>query len=350
MNRNLIKRSLALILALLLSLSLFACSDRGEDEDKNSIQNPTAKNDIYYEYFDTVCVFYDYSGMSDEKFTALSALVKAEIEKYHKLFDAYNEYTGLTNIASLNRLAGTGAVKVDPEIIDLLLFSQEMYDLTGGKVNYAMGAVTKLWKTLPEKEKRIPTEAELASARGHISPRSVIIDKEGVAVEITDASLRIDVGAIAKGYTAERIKEKLVSLGYTSLVLDMGGNLCVLGRKPNGDGWVSGIKNPLYQTEGGEPYSRKVTLTDGALVTSGSYERFRVINGKSYHHIIDPVTLMPETRYLSVTIQTADSGVADALSTAVFNMNIEEAEAFVKTAEGIEITLIFPDGTVKVLN
>ena len=333
-------RILALLLFLLFVFSLFSCGE----------EDPEPNNRIIYGYFDTVCVIYDYSGMDTEKFSALARDVEEAIAHYHRLFDIHKEYEGLVNLATVNRLAGGEEVEVSREIIELLLFSEEMYRTTGGKVNYAMGAVTSLWKNLCAKESRIPTEAEILEAGKHISPDTVKIDAENRTVRILDEHQSIDVGAIAKGYTAELIKRELSSLGHSGIALDMGGNLCTLGAKPSGNGWESGIRNPLYYEGGEEPYVRTVTLLDGSLVTSGVYERYYTIGGKRYHHIIDPETLMPEYRYLSVTVQTSDSGVADALSTAIFNMELSDAEKFVSAfEEEIEVTLVFPDGSVKIL-
>ena len=335
-------RLISFLLLLLFLFSLVSCADEVED--------PKPQNRIFYDYFNTVSVLYDYSGMSAESFSSLASSVEAAMQHYHKLFDAYIEYSGVTNIATLNRMGGKGAVKVPRELCELLSFSLEMYELTGGAVNFAMGAVTRLWKNLPASENRIPTDAELREAAEHISPYSVIIDKDNATVEITDPDLFIDVGAIAKGYAAELLKKELEAIGYSGIVLDMGGNLCAVGSKPSGKGWSSGIKNPLYPSESSEPYSRTVTLNGDSLVTSGVYERYYVIDGVKYHHIIDPETLKPEYRYLSVTIQSPTSGVSDALSTAIFNMTPERAREFVSSYEGkLEVTLVFPDGSVEVL-
>ena len=345
MRRAVIKRSLSLVLLLLFLFSLFSCGD--------SANTQKTKNRVFYDYFDTVSMLYDYSGMDSAEFSDLANGVEASIEHYHRLFDAYHEYDGIVNIATLNRLAGNGPIKTDAAIIDLLLFSREMFDVTGGSVNFAMGAVTYLWKTLPSLPDgaRIPTEAELSEAGKHISPDSVIIDKKASTVEITDQSTRLDLGAIAKGYTAELIKSELTELGYTGLVLDLGGNLSAVGSKPSGEGWNSGIRNPLYaEGKSDTPYARTVTLLDDSLVTSGVYERYHTVDGKRYHHIIDTKTLMPESRYLSVSIQTSHSGVADALSTAIFNMTFEDAQAFITSfPEALEVTFIFSDGSVEVL-
>ena len=342
-NAEIFKKILATLLLLLFVFSpfLLSCED----------SEPQPNNRVIYGYFDTVCVFYDYTGMPTEDFNLLSRSVEAAIAHYHRLFDIRGEYAGVTNLATVNRMAGQGKVAVSKEIIDFLIFSREMYSLTGGKVNIAMGSVISLWPTYktPADERKIPTAEQLSEAAKHISFDNVVIDEEGSTVEITDPNTRLDVGAIAKGYTAELIKRELAAEGYSGLVLDFGGNLCAVGEKPSGEGWKSGIENPLYKKGEGEPYVRTVTLKNDSLVTSGTYIRNYEVDGKIYHHIIDPVTLAPENRYLSLTVQTAHSGIADALSTAIFNMDLSEAEAFVSELEGVEVTLVFNDGSHKVL-
>lgn len=313
---------------------------------------PEPNSRIFYGCFDTVSVIYDYSNMEEDEFSRLSKNIEAAANHYHKLFDAYTEYDGINNIATLNRLAGKGKVEVDRAIIELLLFSRKMYDKTDGAVNFALGSVTYLWKTLPSsEEKRIPTDIELTEAGKHTNPDSVIIDTEGGTVEITDSLLRIDVGAIAKGYIAELIKKELKELGHSGIFLDFGGNLCAVGSKPDGKAWEGAIRNPLYPDSSNEPYVRETTILDDSLVTSGVYERYFIINGVRYHHIINPKTMKPENSYLSVSVQTTDSGVADALSTAIFNMDFDTAEKFViYYEEKIEVTLVFPDGSCKVIS
>ena len=330
----------AFLMLLLFVLPLLSCNEEPS--------SPEPKSRIYYSYFDTVSVFSDYTGMGEDEFDSLAKGVESSIAYYDSLFNSIRESKDTVNIATLNTLSGTGPVKVSSQIIELISFSKDMYEKTGGKVNFAMGAVTLLWKRCAV-EVRVPTEAELAEAKKHISPDNVIIDREASTVEITDSECKLDLGAIAKGYAAELICTELKKQGYSGVVLDMGGNLRAVGNKPSGEGWRSGIKNPLYQGEGEEPYSRIVTIMDESLVTSGVYNRYFTVDGVRYHHIIDTETLKPESRYLSVTVRTGHSGVADALSTAVFNMSEDEAEAFAKSFDSpLELTLIFPDGSIKI--
>ena len=313
-------------------------------------KDPVTSNRVFYEYFDTVSVFYDYTGMSTEKFNLLAKSVEASLEHYHRLFDIYNEYDGLTNLATVNRMAGEGSVRVDSAIIGLLDFCIDMYKLTDGKVNVMMGSVLSLWHDLRAEGERIPTSEELSERGAHISIDLLRINKEESTVEITDPLARLDVGAIAKGYTAQLIKDELVHQGYSGLVLDLGGNICTVGTKPDGSGWQSAIRNPLYtKGEDGDRYVRTLDLSDSALVTSGVYERYYTVDGVRYHHIIDPDTLMPESRYLSVSVHTDDSGVADALSTALFNMDESEARDLVDRFADVEATFVLNSGELLII-
>lgn len=317
----------------------------------SSCNEPTrikVKNRMFYEYFDTISLVYDYTGGSQEEFDAVCKLVEDELSICHKLFDIYNSYDGLNNIKTVNDNAGGDPISVDTRIIDLLEFSVEMYGLTDGNVNVAMGSVLSLWHKLREEGKRIPTEAELAMAGAHISIDSLEIDRSAGTVRITDPSVSLDVGAVAKGFTAERIAAMLADRGVSGYALDFGGNLRVIGTKPDGSGWTSGIRNPDLTSENATV--RTVTISDSSLVTSGVYERFYTVGGIRYHHIINSITLMPENNYLSVTVHTRSSAVADALSTALFNMSIDGAQSVIDRMGCAEVTFVMNDGTVRVIS
>ncbi|MBQ8688872.1 MAG: FAD:protein FMN transferase [Clostridia bacterium] len=331
-------RKIAALAALLLSvLALASCE-----------QQIVAKNRIFYEYFDTVSVVYDYTGGTQADFDATCALVEAELAECHRLYDIYEEYDGVTNLKTLNDRAGMGAVKVDERIIDLLTFSVEMYELTDGNVNVAMGSVLSIWHRERELGEKIPTPEELSAAAEHTDITKMVIDREAMTVELCDPEMSLDVGAVAKGYTAERIALMLKERGISGYVLDFGGNLRAVGEKPSGDGWVSGIRNPDPLAP--DAYVRTVMVRDAALVTSGTYERFYTVGEVSYHHIISKDTLMPADKYVSVTIMSPSSALADALSTAVFNMTPDEARSLADSLGNIEITLVTADGEVTVIS
>lgn len=331
------------ILALILLLAGVICALAS---CSNSKIKP--KSRIFFEYFDTVGVFYDYSGMPEDKFAEIADKVENMLFEYHSLYDIYNEYEGIKNLATLNKTAGEGPQKVDKKIIELLLFSKEMYNLTAGKINIAMGAVLGIWHDYREEGTSVPPKEMLEAAKEHTDINHIVIDEENLTVQITDSEMSIDVGAVAKGYAVEMAAAMLEAEGYSGMVLDVGGNLRTIGTKPNGDGWSAGVKNPDFTSSKSHVYF--FNLKNEALVTSGIYERFYTVGGVSYHHIINGDTLMPENYYISVSVKSDSSALSDALSTAIFNMKYEDAKKFVEGFMNITVVFVMPDGEVRTVS
>jgi thiamine biosynthesis lipoprotein len=273
--------------------------------------------------FDTVTVIKG-GAESKDAFSEIAYAIHDELLEYHQLFDIYNDYEGITNLKTVNDRAGEEPVKVDPRIIELLLDCKEYYNLTGGKVNVAMGSVLYLWHVAREngfndpQNAKLPDDAKLQEAALHTALDAVIIDEEASTVFISDPSVRLDVGAVAKGWAAQRAAENAPS----GLLISVGGNVCATGPKDaNGTPWVVGIQNPA-----GDDYLHTLYVSGGCLVTSGDYQRYYVVDGSQYHHIIDPETLYPGAFWRSVTIVCEDSGLADALSTALFLLPLEDGQ------------------------
>ena len=340
----------------------FNDNKKPEGEGEEETLEAQRFTDTYFDVFDTVTTLIAYCE-DQESFDKLTKEAYDSFKYYHRLFDIYNTYEGMNNAKTINNNAGKEAVKVEPEFIELIELSKELYSETGGRVNVAMGSVLSLWHEArevglsnPEKA-YIPDMAELKEAALHCNIDDIVVDKEAGTVYLNDPEMSIDLGAIAKGFAAEKVAQDLENKGYKSFVLSLGGNVRAVGRKgfTIGDGsslrkdeeesnfpkWVIAIQNP--DTESEIAYVSKVELMDTSLVTSGVYQRYYEVDGRRYHHIIDSETLQPENRFLSLTIQTKDSGIADALSTAVFNMDLEEGKAFVESKEGIEALWILPD-------
>lgn len=334
-----IKAALCCVLAALL---LTAC---GQEQPQ---AEPTGK--AYFQYFDTVSYVYNYAGDTAETFEERSAAVAGILYEYHRLFDIYHEYSGINNLCTVNRLAGGDPVPVDEKLIDFLLYARELYEKTGGEMNVMMGAVLRLWhdrRTEAGEDPaaaRLPAEEELAEAAGHVGFDALEIDEQAGTVRITDPAASIDVGALGKGYATEMAARHLEEQGISGYVLNVGGNLRIIGTKPDGSGWLTGIKDPRNPEES---FAAKVTLADTSCVTSGNYERYYTVDGVRYHHIIDEDTLFPAEHCASVTVITKDSGLADAMTTALFCMSYEEGAALLKSFGGVEAMWVFADGAVR---
>lgn len=313
-----------------------------------SCQSKTVNESTVWGPFDSYLTVKSYLGDGKSEFQRRFGELQELANEYHRLYDIYNEYDGITNLATLNRLAGSGAVKVDQKIIDLLLFAKEIYTLTDGHTDITMGPVLKLWHdcrtaALGGKEFTLPTDAELSAAAQHVGIDKLIIDEANMTVTLTDEKMRLDVGAVAKGFVTERLAQWLIDDGVGSYVIDFGGNLRAVGHKPDGSAWQAGVQNPdVYDFE--RPYVYYFDLADGSAVTSGSYERYFVHGGKSYHHIIDKDTLVPAKGFSSVTVITRDGGIADALSTALFTTTYEEGMKIISRIEGMRVVWVTEDG------
>jgi thiamine biosynthesis lipoprotein len=186
---------------------------------------------------------------------------------------------------------------------------------------------------------------KLTEAAKHTDIECLVIDEENSTVTITDPAMTLDVGAIAKGYAVEMVARSLEERGITGYVINVGGNVRTVGAKGDGTPWVAGIENP--DTDAEEPYVAYLNLTGESVVTSGSYQRYYLVNGKRFHHIIDAETLMPAEGFLSVSVVCKHSGQGDALSTALFCMTLEEGLALVESLPDAEAFWVLPDGTTK---
>lgn len=305
------------------------------------------KGMVYFTFFDTVSYIYDYAEDSQEAFEQNCASVSAILEEYHKLFDIYYEYSGVVNLCTVNRNAGGEPLKVDEKLIDFLLYAKEIYTLTGGEMNVMMGAVLRPWHdcrteaTENPSVARIPEETVLLEAAKHTDIASLEIDQAASTVRISDPDARIDVGALGKGYATERAAQYLKSINADGYVLNIGGNIRIIGTKPDGSGWLTGIKDPKNPDTA---YAMKLTIQNTSCVTSGVYERYFTVKGVQYHHIIDRDTLYPASYFSSISIITEDSGLADALSTALFCMSYEEGLKLVNTLDDVDVLWITSDG------
>lgn len=313
-------------------------------------EEPQRYTATFLDVFDTKTDIIGY-GTSKEAFTEEVSLLKEKLVYYHELYDIYHEYEGMNNIKTINDNAGIAPVEVDPEIIRLLQFSKEMYARTNGQVNIAMGSVLSIWHDYREAGNanpaaaKLPSADELLAAAGHTDIEKIIIDEDASTVYLSDPEMSLDVGSIGKGYAVQRVAEYAKELGIEHMLLSVGGNVCAVGERLDGTDWRLGIQNPDFESE--ETYVRKVDVADACVVTSGNYQRYYVVDGEVYCHIIDPDTQMPADYFASVSVVADDSGVADALSTAVYNMPYEEGLAFVNGLEGVEAMWIMEDGSIR---
>jgi len=341
------KKLISIVLTLCVSLSVFTgCTPQPKYEKFNTTM---------FDLFDTVVSVISYQ-QSQEDFDRMTAYIEERLTYLNNLYDIYNDYDGINNIKTINDNAGIAPVKVEQEIIDLLLFAKEWHAKSGGKLNVAMGSVLKVWHDVREEYNNfgtiaLPEMSLLQEKAQHMDINCVEIDTENRTVFITDPQVRLDVGAVAKGFATEILCDEL-SEKYDNFAFSAGGNVkCHGAPKDDRERWGIGIQNPAvdenYYMVGGN-MDMAYFNTDMALVCSGGYQRYFVFEGRRYHHLVDPVTLYPEEVYQGVAILCEDSGVADALSTSTFLMAPADAMALVESVEGAECILVEIDGTTHI--
>ena len=333
--------------ALLALLLVALCLPAGAVMNKYST--------MYLDSFDTVITLIGYAE-SEETFNEQADQVHEMFLYMHKLFDTYNSYEdeGIVSIFTLNERAAQEPVAVDPILFSLLTFCKANYALCHEQVNVAMGSVLSIWHEYreagladPEHAQLPPMEA-LEAASGHMNIDDLVLDEENMTVYFADPQLRLDVGAVAKGYATELISQMLLAGPMPSFIISAGGNVRT-GISPQ-DGrkaWGVGIQDPDGSVFGLSDYVEVLYIHEISVVTSGDYQRYYEVGGQRYHHLIDPETLMPDTDFRSVSIITEDSGYADMLSTAAFLMPYEESRAFIESLDGVDAIWLFPDGSMQ---
>lgn len=314
----------------------------------NKKQNKQKFTDYSFDYFDTVTTIIGYEK-DKEKFDSVSKEIKELLSEYHSLYTIYNSYEE-NNLYTVNSSANK-TVTVDEKIIDLLNFSKQMYNLTNGKTNVAMGSVLSIWHRYRNDglddtvNAKVPPRDMLLEAAEHTDINNIVIDAANNTVLLNDAQMSLDVGAVAKGYAVEKVADYLKSKGISGYLLNVGGNIRAIGKRADGTNWKVGIENP--DTESKEEYIRYLEIADMSVVTSGNYQRFYTVDGINYHHLIDPDTLNPSEKYNSVSVVCEDSGIADALSTALFLMDYDEGLKLINSVSSAEAMWVFTDGTIK---
>ena len=295
----------------------------------------------YLDVFDTVVQLIAYDT-DESSFAAKAEQVHRELQRYDALYDIYEPHTGVNNLYTVNQNAGVAPVSVEADILYLLQFGKEMHTLSGGRVNIAAGAVLQLWHNArtaglarPD-EAALPSSTALQEAAQHTDIDDLRLDAEAGTVYLSDPAMRLDVGAIAKGYATEQVA-KLAATLWEHAAVSAGGNVRVIGGKPSGS-WEIGVESPS-----GDGLAATLQLETTSLVTSGDYQRYYTVAGKTYHHIIDPATQYPSVYHRSVTVLCVDSALADGLSTALFLMPLAEGKQLLETLDGVEALWIDAD-------
>lgn len=315
------KRVLLALLACLM-LGLTACKG-GE----------VTKQDRVVFFFDTVVTITVYTN--DEK---LLDDTEKECQRYENLLSKTVEGSDVWKINHANGQR----VPVSDETRYLIEQALEFSRISGGRFDITIEPCVALWDFTGENIGTLPDPDELAAAAEKVDWTKVDVNDEGVLIP---AGMSIDLGAIAKGYISDCIAEFLMDRGVKSGFLNVGGNVRTIGTKPDGSNWRIGIQDPEGLRD--QSIVGVVTLAGDSVVTSGIYERGFTLDGVCYHHILDPETGWSiQNELAGISIVTEDACTADALSTTVFAMGLEEGKAFIESLDGVDAIFVTRNGDV----
>jgi thiamine biosynthesis lipoprotein len=323
----------------------------------------------------TTETFYISAMYTDISVTLYDGATSEQIDKITEIFKTYdhlahnfdgpnlshsNPLYHKNNIVSINEKAGIEPVIVDPLLYDMIKTGLALYDETEGYFNPAMGQVIDIWKDLILSEyinQEIPqslfedTMALIASYEGSINPDDIILNDTDKSVYISNPDLKLDLGAYAKGYATELVKEYLIEQNVEHYIVNTGNSTISLGTHPD-DGEIDRplsirILDPLNLYQNGT--AGLLYVRNKSVSTSGNNIQFVTYQGKRYHHIISPFELVPMDYYHSVTLLGDDAGILDALSTALFNMPLEDAKVLLDHFD-VEGLFYMQDGSIETYN
>lgn len=250
-----------------------------------------------------------------------------------------------SELTKLNAKAGISGEKLSQDTYSVIEKAVGYSKLTEGALDVTIEPIVKLWGIGTDKE-RVPLKSEIQEKLKLVNYKDILLDSKNSTIKLRRIGQAIDLGAIAKGYTADEIKKVLINNNISSALINLGGNVYAVGKKLDGTNWSIGIQNPL-DTRG--KYIGTLSVNDKSMVTSGNYERYFIVDGKRYHHIFDPKNGYPsEAGLISTTIISDKSIDGDALSTSTYIMGLTKGLKLVESIKGVEAIFITKDKKVYV--
>jgi thiamine biosynthesis lipoprotein len=274
------------------------------------------------------------SAKGDEGARVASAHVDEalrELERIDQLVDPTREGS---DVAKVNAAAGGEPVVVAPETFDMLLEAQRIARLSKGAFDPTFAALDGLWAFDSKPAAKVPTDDEIAARKALISWRDLNLDEPARSAQLKRAGQRVGLGGLAKGYALDRAATLLTERGVADFLLAAGGDIVLRGKRGDRP-WMVGVQDPR-----GDGHFAALEGKDGAVMTTGDYERFFLDGDTRYHHVLDPRTGKPASRIRSVTVTGASGMTADALSTAVFVLGPTKGMRMINRLKGVEAIVV----------
>lgn len=261
-----------------------------------------------------------------------------EISRIEHLISSWDTQSQTSKI---NNNAGTKPTKVDRELFELIERAIGISKLTDGAFDISYASMDAIWK-FDGSIREMPNENQIMASVTKVGFQHIVLDKENFSVFLELEGMKIGFGAIGKGYAADKTKALLIKHGVSAGIINASGDMNTWGRQPDGQAWKVAIKNPMNKNK----VFALLPINQGAVVTSGNYEKFVTLEGKRYSHIIDPRTGYPSTGIISATVFAPSAELADALATSVFVMGKEVGLNRINQLPKVECILIEDNGQI----
>ncbi len=280
--------------------------------------------------------------VADSEQAADRAMAKA-FEEIAKLDTLLNFFSDTSELAMINRNAGTSGVRVSPETLEVLEKAVYASEKSGGAFDVTIGPEISLWNFFTQKK---PDDATVRERLAFVNYRMLVLDRNASTAELKKKGMLMDLGAIAKGYAADKALDALKKSGIRSGLVAVAGDIKAFGLKPDGKPWRVGIRNPRQKGKDDEILAT-LEVRDMAISTSGDYERFFVMDGERFHHILDPKTGYPARGCQSVSIMAKESVTSDSFSTAIFVLGPEKGMKLLRQL-GLEGVIVDSEGKIHI--
>jgi len=261
-----------------------------------------------------------------------------EIQRIEQKISSWDQ-NSLTSL--VNKNAGIRPVEVDKELFDLIARSIAISRLTDGAFDISYASMDKIWR-FDGTVNALPSSAEIKASIANVGFQNIKLSKEKRTIFLSKKGMKIGFGAIGKGYAADKAKELLIAKGVKAGIINASGDMSAWGVQPDKTHWQVAITNPLNKKHA----FAMLPLVDRAVVTSGNYEKYLILDGKRYTHIIDPRSGYPTENIASVTVFAPKAELADALATSVFVMGVSVGMNRINQLDDIECIIIDDEGNI----
>lgn len=316
-----LKKLSCLLILFLMTIIVAGCANQ------KLPNNPTSKTELV---IGTVCTItlYDKNDV---------AIIDESFARLRELENILSINKSNTELDKVNEMAGIEPVEVSDDTFNVVKKGLEYSKLSGGALDITIGPLVKLWG-IGTDSARLPSEDEINEKKALVNYNKVEIDEAKKSIFLKDPNMIIDLGAIAKGYAADEVVKILKDAGVSSAIIDLGGNIYVIGDKIDGAPWKVGVQNPEKSDSNTIGF---VSVSNRSIVTSGIYERYFEHEGKDYHHILNPETGYPyDNNILGVSILSDTSIDGDSLSTTLFALGVDEGLKLINSLDGVDAIFI----------